>query len=128
MQKSGTGLTRRGKRSAISQYLNGNYAGNTEKVEAGLKTWLDKARQEVARMEETKAAEEIHAVQERKTLPEKIPYFESSDYVSVIGLCRMCQEEAALGIVVGRSGYGKTHALRKYASCRAWPMWNATRR
>ena len=102
-------------RSAISQYLNGNYAGNTEKVEAGLKTWLDKARQEVARMEETKAAEEIHAVQERKTLPEKIPYFESSDYVSVIGLCRMCQEEAALGIVVGRSGYGKTHALRKYA-------------
>lgn len=102
-------------RSAISQYLNGNYSGNTEKVEAGLKTWLEKARQEVARMEETKAAEEIHTVQERKALPEKNPYFESGDFVSVIGLCRMCQEEAALGIVVGRSGYGKTHALRKYA-------------
>ena len=99
-------------RSTISQYLNGNYVGNVDKVEAGLRAWLEKARQEVAKQEVVRA----EAIQERNSiLPEKTQYFESSDYVSVIGLCRMCQEEAALGIVVGRSGYGKTHALRKYA-------------
>lgn len=99
-------------RSTISQYLNGNYVGNVDKVETGLRAWLEKARQEVAKQEVVRA----EAIQEKNSiLPEKTQYFESSDYVSVIGLCRMCQEEAALGIVVGRSGYGKTHALRKYA-------------
>lgn len=104
-------------RSTISQYLNGKYVGKEmeEKVEKGLKVWLETARQETGRLEGATVAEDTHAVLERKWLPEKTQYFESSDYMSVIGLCQMCQEEAALGIVVGRSGYGKTHALRKYA-------------
>lgn len=48
-------------------------------------------------------------------LPEKVRYFESDDYRKVIALCQSCQEDRGLGIVVGRSGYGKTHALQRYA-------------
>ncbi len=46
----------------------------------------------------------------------KIENFESTDYVQIIGVCRSCQEDMALGIIVAKSGYGKTHALRKYAT------------
>jgi DNA transposition AAA+ family ATPase len=33
----------------------------------------------------------------------------------VLGVCQSCQEYIGLGIVVARSGYGKTYALRQYA-------------
>lgn len=111
-------------RAMVSRYLNGSYDSNPERLEAGLREWLVYARQLLAEQNQPAAEQEGRNPgqeaggperQKPRELPEKIPYFESGDYVSVIGLCRMCQEEAALGIVVGRSGYGKTHALRKYA-------------
>ena len=46
----------------------------------------------------------------------KIAYFESKDYIQTIGVCKSCQENMALGIIVAKSGYGKTHALKKYAN------------
>lgn len=46
---------------------------------------------------------------------QKTDCYESRDYVSVIGICRLCQEEATRGIITGRSGYGKTFSLKKYA-------------
>ena len=49
-------------------------------------------------------------------LKEKIGYFESRDYVQTIGICSSCQKNVALGIIVARSGFGKTHALKKYAT------------
>lgn len=30
-------------------------------------------------------------------------------------MCQSCQEYIGLGIVIGRSGYGKTHTLKEYA-------------
>ena len=33
----------------------------------------------------------------------------------MLGVCQSCQEYIGLGIVVARSGYGKTYALRQYA-------------
>lgn len=41
--------------------------------------------------------------------------FESADYIGITGLCSLCQETSDLGIVVGKSGYGKTYTLRNYA-------------
>ena len=54
-------------------------------------------------------------VRAASVLKPKIQYFESRDFVQTIGVCQACQEETALGIVVAESGYGKTHALKKYA-------------
>ena len=35
--------------------------------------------------------------------------------MNILGVCQSCQEYIGLGIVVARSGYGKTHTLRHYA-------------
>ena len=35
--------------------------------------------------------------------------------MQTIGVCQACQEYMGLGIIVGKSGQGKTHALKKYA-------------
>lgn len=45
----------------------------------------------------------------------KVEYFESRDYVQTMGVCHVCQEQQGLGIVVGKSGFGKTHTLKSYA-------------
>ena len=49
------------------------------------------------------------------TLKKKVEFFESRDFVQTIGVCQACQEYMGLGIIVGKSGQGKTHALKKYA-------------
>ena len=48
-------------------------------------------------------------------LKSKIQYFESKDFIQTIGVCQACQENMALGIIVAKSGYGKTHTLKKYS-------------
>ena len=42
-------------------------------------------------------------------------FYESRDALKVLGVCQSCQEYIGLGIVVARSGYGKTYSLRQYA-------------
>lgn len=88
-------------RSTISKYLSGKYDSNPEGIEAVL--W-----------------EFVHSVEgdEKNSvtgLRSKTEYFESADFVNTLGICRSCQEDMALGIVVAKSGYGKTHSLKKYA-------------
>lgn len=39
----------------------------------------------------------------------------TSDAKDVIGVCTECQKRAQFGIVIGRSGFGKTYALKHYA-------------
>ncbi len=109
-------------RSMISQYLSGTYRSNPETVETVLRRWMDETEAEYGDgrkwLDGEAAAQEADAqaaAPEPGRLPEKIRYFESDDYRKVIGLCQSCQEDRALGIVVGRSGYGKTHALQRYA-------------
>ena len=97
-------------RTAVSQYLNGKYASNPVEIE-------NRLRQFVAEYEsENEGGNEDG----EKTAPvafvrPKIEYFESKDYLQTVGVCKSCQEEAALGIIVARSGYGKTHALKRYS-------------
>lgn len=45
----------------------------------------------------------------------KVDIYESKDYKGIIGLCTLCQENQELGIIVGRSGFGKTYSLKTYA-------------
>ena len=46
---------------------------------------------------------------------QKPRFYESRDAKAVLGVCQSSQEYIGLGIVVARSGYGKTYALREYA-------------
>lgn len=92
-------------RSLVSQYLSGKYTSNPEKVEASLKEWMEGKK--------TRQAEGAEAVKE--LVPEKPALFKSRDYIGVFGICDVCQKYAARGIVVGKSGFGKTYALQSYA-------------
>jgi hypothetical protein len=40
---------------------------------------------------------------------------ETQDVTSIFGVCQLCQEEKGLGVIVGRSGFGKSHTLKQYA-------------
>ena len=94
-------------RPTVSRYLAGKYESDATELEAKLsaligavpaggKTAAD-GRPGPARVEKRQGC------------------FESRDAKDVIGVCNSCQEYIGLGIVVGKSGYGKTHALQYYA-------------
>ena len=91
-------------RSTISKYLSGKYDSNPAGIESVLMEFISGFEEDGA-----------GSTGEDKGLRAKTEYFESADYVNTLGVCRSCQEDMALGIVVARSGYGKTHSLKKYA-------------
>lgn len=99
-------------RSAVSQYLNGKYNSNPEALEEKLLEFVRLYEEEKAQEQESTAKASAGAV---SAIKPKVAYFESRDYIQTIGVCKSCQENMALGIVVAKSGYGKTHALKKYA-------------
>lgn len=94
-------------RSAVSQYLNGKYNSDATEIEAKLGQFVRECSGETCAAGGTAKA--------AAALRPKTEYFESTDYVQTIGICKACQESGGLGIVVAKSGYGKTHALRRYA-------------
>ena len=96
-------------RPAVSQYLNGKYNSDATEIEAKLGEFVQECMGEMRSDGSTAAPEAIPAIRP------KTEYFESSDYVQTIGICKACQESRGLGIIVAKSGYGKTHALRRYA-------------
>ncbi len=93
-------------RAAISQYLSGKYASDTTEIEKKVREFL----------EATGGVDQESLREDGGRIPgKKVEYFESRDFVQAIGVCQACQEYTALGIIVGKSGQGKTHALKKYA-------------
>lgn len=111
MTKAELALKLQYSRSAISQYLNGKYSSDPAEIEARLREFVQAYGRQAGQAEAPAGA----GVKAAPMLRPKIQYFESRDFVQTIGVCQACQEETALGIVVAESGYGKTHALKKYA-------------
>lgn len=92
-------------RTTVSRYLGGKYDSDTTGIEARLAEYLAKhTGEEIALPSSGPAAK-----------PKRPRFFESRDAKAVLGVCQSCQEYIGLGIVVGRSGYGKTHTLKEYA-------------
>lgn len=93
-------------RPTISRYLSGKYDSDATELEARLENYLvEKTGQQ--------PAEVAPAIIQRKA--QRPPFYLSRDAKAVLGVCQSCQEYIGLGIVVGRSGYGKTHTLKEYA-------------
>lgn len=137
LTKTGTSITAAANsmgysRSAISQYLNGKYVSDTTELEKKVQEYLGEHAGYLQRLEDKRArrasreagtewtAEPVEAPEGTDAaphgLPDKVKYFESTDFMQIIGLCHTCQQDGNLGIVVGRSGQGKTHALKKYSA------------
>ena len=107
MTKAEAALKMNYSRAALSQYLNGKYASDPTELEKKVREFLG-------------ASGGVDGSQEQEGskagIPKKkVEFFESRDFVQTIGVCQACQEYMGLGIIVGKSGQGKTHALKKYA-------------
>lgn len=127
-------------RSMLSQYLNGKYPSECKPLEERLERWLEETKEHEERMEREKpeqvekfrkqiesqfagrGADQVDPAdsgnvsrEEPPRIGQKPDVFESDDYVRVVGICNMCQQQRAAAIVVGRSGYGKTYSLKQYA-------------
>ena len=91
-------------RTTISRYLAGKYEGDVSSVEGVLAEWLAR-----------RTGEAVSVPERPDKTSQKPEFFESRDALKVLGVCQSCQEYIGLGIVVARSGYGKTYTLRQYA-------------
>lgn len=95
-------------RPAISAYLNDKYDSDTTEIERRL---LDCIGRDTT-------AEAEHAEGEKTAVPAVLSsrgFYVSADAAAIIGVCARCQSDNALGIIVGRTGYGKTYTLKQYA-------------
>lgn len=92
-------------RPTVSRYLNGKYDSDATDLEARLVEWLN---QQEGDGPAAAPAPAPHRAQRPR-------FFESRDAKAVLGVCQSCQEYIGLGIVVGRSGHGKTYTLKEYA-------------
>ena len=100
-------------RPMVSQYLSGKYTSNPATIEKALEKWL--AETEPVRAARPGQGETAAQGTGAGMLPEKKQKLMSSDFLGVMSVCQSCQDDMGLGIIVGRSGYGKTYALRTYA-------------
>lgn len=99
-------------RTAVSQYLSGKYRSDPANVESALEGFLTEQGEAAITLQVTKTEDTLT---KQKAVPKKQEYFESRDFIGVIGVCNACQENQGLGIITGKSGYGKTHSLKHYA-------------
>lgn len=103
-------------RTTMSRYLAGSYDSDVTELEARLEDYLAEHSDEWAgNAASAGVGTESFTVAPGTFASRKSAFFESRDAREVIGVCQSCQEFIGLGIVVGRSGYGKTHALKYYA-------------
>lgn len=101
-------------RSTVSQYLNRKLENQQSDQISKLEEWLEGWLGEVGEPQTLSTAGE--GGQEAPAVPfHKRENFETADFNSVTGLCALCQETLDIGIVVGKSGYGKTYTLKNYA-------------
>ena len=90
-------------RTTLSRYLAGKYDSDTTEIDKKIVDYL--------------ASEGFAVDSAEKGAPVKVipKFFESTDASGVIGVCSSSQQYIGLGIVVGKSGFGKTHTLKYYA-------------
>lgn len=100
-------------RTAVTQYLGGKYNSDPAGIEEQLEKFVREHEEGAGKQTVVEYAAKGGPV---PAVRQKVEYFESRDYVQAIGVCSSCQKNAALGIIVAKSGYGKTHALKKYAT------------
>lgn len=89
-------------RTTLSLYLNAKYPSDSAEVEEKL-TELLRNTGFFKKYEEDKQAYRTPT------------FYKSTDSLNVLGICQSCQEYGGLGVIVGKSGFGKTYTLKQYA-------------
>lgn len=108
-------------RSTLSRWLNGKYDSDCTCIEEAISNYLQvepimaEALQANEDMNVPPIMEAEEVKEAKKTIEKKQIFFESTDARAILGVCSSCQQESGLGIIIGRSGLGKTHSLKQYA-------------
>lgn len=102
-------------RPTISRYLAGKYDGDITTIEKLLAEWLAQ-----------RTGEAVDVPERPGKTGRKPAFLETRDAVNVLGVCQSCQEYIGLGIVVARSGYGKTYASGSTRSSPGSPISSVT--
>lgn len=95
-------------RPVLSKAMNYKYDGNIENVEDTIIEYL-KDKGEYSDILPIEAKKEIKNVDERPD------FYKTKDAANIIGICKAAQEQSGLGIIVGKSGVGKTYTLKQYS-------------
>lgn len=98
-------------RSALSQYINGKYGSDPTNIENKITAFIESTGTEV--VNENEPANELS--EEKPKIDVNRDFYKSEDVSMVLAVAKTCQDDAELGCVAGRSGYGKTYTLKKYA-------------
>ena len=92
-------------RTAVSLYLGGKYKANAANMEEKLAAFL----------EEMTGVPHTMRINGRLEGLQHRGFFSSADVGMMVTICRRAQEDHGLGMIVGRSGFGKTCALKLLA-------------
>lgn len=87
-------------RSALSRFLSGKYDAENSKVEPSVAEFLAEHGQSAIEASVPMAAPK---------------FFVGHDARDIVGLCSECQEHGKLGIVIGKTGFGKSHTLKHFS-------------
>lgn len=96
-------------RTVMSRYINNKYESDTSEIEEKLLEFLG---------DYVAPVQEVSEQSSNKGIEKRTTFFESTDARNILGICDSCQEFVGLGIVIGRSGLGKTFTLKHYAKNR----------
>jgi len=91
-------------RSVLSQIINGNYTTNGS----------TKTKDQIKEFLKDKEVFQEDDQQQMKTF-KKPEFLITEDAKNIIGVCKSCQENKGLGIIVGKTGFGKTFTLEQYS-------------
>lgn len=90
-------------RSTLSIYLSGKYVSDTSEIENKILSYL----------------KNVGFIQDGEfsmnSAMQKPSFFITQDASSILAVCQSCQDYMALGVIVGKSGFGKTYTLKQFA-------------
>lgn len=89
--------------TAIKLYIANKYNSNPAKLEAALLSFL----QSQGEINNEVTADKIEFSRKRD-------FYTTSDSANVLSVCQSCQEYKGLGLIIGKSGYGKSRTLKEY--------------
>lgn len=103
-------------RSALSQYLNGKYASDPTNIENKLIAFLETVDPSAEISVTTEESIENNEESFKNTDVVNRGFLRSKDANGILGVAAACQDDHLLGCIVGKSGLGKTMALKTYAT------------
>lgn len=98
-------------RASVVQYLNGRH----EEMAQGTINKIEEAIERLVAAEEENDESEKSEARKQPQRRKRDAIVQTADAVGVMAVCQSCQDYMGLGVITGRSGFGKSYSLKYYA-------------